>query len=54
MQRDMGVEGDRILWYGQPQTPEEFLQTMRDEGRLVYEFEVRRAYGMYGGAPARS
>ena len=54
MQRDMGVEGDRILWYGQPKTPEEFLQTMRDEGRLVYEFEVRRAYGMYGGAPARS
>ncbi|HSP55946.1 MAG TPA: pyridoxamine 5'-phosphate oxidase family protein [Dehalococcoidia bacterium] len=54
MQREMGVEGYRILWYGQPKTPEEFLQTMRAEGRLVYEFEVRRAYGMYGGAPARS
>jgi hypothetical protein len=32
---------------GQPKTPEEFLQTMRDEGRLIYEFEVggRTAYG---------
>ncbi len=54
MQRDMGVEGDKVLWYGQPKTEEEFLQLMRDEGRLIYEFEVRRAYGMYGSAPARS
>jgi hypothetical protein len=54
MQRDMGVEGDKLLWYGQPKTSEEFLQLMRDEGRLIYEFDVRRAYGMYGSAPARS
>jgi hypothetical protein len=54
MQRDMGVEDGKILWYGQPKTPEEFLATMRDEGRLIYEFEVRRAYGMYGGVPPRA
>lgn len=54
MQQDMDVEGDKVLWYGQPKTPEEFLDAMRSEGRLIYEFEVRRAYGMYGGVPTRS
>jgi len=38
---------DSVFWYGQERTPEEFLQTMRDEGRILYEFEVKRSYGMY-------
>jgi hypothetical protein len=38
---------DTIFWYGQEKAPAEFLQTMRDEGRILYEFEVRRCYGMY-------
>jgi hypothetical protein len=43
----------KLLWYGQPKTEEEFLQSMRAEGRLLYEFTVHRAYGMYGGMPPR-
>lgn len=43
----------KLLWYGQPKTEEEFLQSMRDEGRLLYEFTVQRAYGMYSGTSAR-
>ena len=37
----------RITWFGQEKTEEEFLQIMVDEQRLLYEFEVTRAYGMY-------
>ncbi|HEU4758382.1 MAG TPA: pyridoxamine 5'-phosphate oxidase family protein [Dehalococcoidia bacterium] len=54
MQSDMGVAGDGLIWMGQAKTPEEFLQIMRDEGRLIYEFEVLRSYGMYGGVPPRT
>ena len=28
-------------------TPEEFVELMRQEQRLIYECEVLRAYGMY-------
>jgi hypothetical protein len=35
------------MWFGQKKTIEEFRQAMIDEERLVYEFEVKRAYGMY-------
>jgi hypothetical protein len=28
-------------------TKEEFLETMREEHRLIYEFRVKRAYGYY-------
>jgi PPOX class probable F420-dependent enzyme len=45
--RVMQPGADKLSWFGQPKTDEEFLQTMRDEGRLIYEFEVRRAYGLY-------
>ena len=38
---------DQITWYGQKRTPEEFLRTMAEEQRLIYEFEIKRAYGMY-------
>ena len=41
----------KINWFGAEYTADEFLQVMRDEGRLIYEFEVDRAYGMYGEVP---
>jgi PPOX class probable F420-dependent enzyme len=46
-------EPGKLLWYGQPKTEAEFLQAMREERRLIYEFTIERAYGMYGGLPAR-
>ena len=32
-------------WFGGELTEEEFATTMVDEGRLIYRFEVTRAYG---------
>ncbi|HEY8172935.1 MAG TPA: pyridoxamine 5'-phosphate oxidase family protein [Dehalococcoidia bacterium] len=43
----------KILWYGAPKSEEEFLTIMRDEQRIIYEFNVKRAYGMYGEMPGR-
>jgi PPOX class probable F420-dependent enzyme len=43
--------GGKIMWFGAERTIDEFLQIMKDEGRLIYEFEVTRSYGMYGEAP---
>ena len=37
----------KLMWYGQPKTPDEFRQAMVAEGRLVYEFAINRAYGLY-------
>jgi ABC-type glutathione transport system ATPase component len=37
----------KLLWNGEEKTEEEFRQIMRDEQRLIYEFEVHRLYGMY-------
>ena len=36
-----------VMWGGQEKTIEEFLKTMVEEQRLIYEFEVWRTYGMY-------
>ncbi|MBV9326022.1 MAG: pyridoxamine 5'-phosphate oxidase family protein [Chloroflexi bacterium] len=36
-----------LMWQGQPKTRDDFLAAMRDERRLVYEFEPLRIYGMY-------
>jgi PPOX class probable F420-dependent enzyme len=41
----------KLSWFGQTKTEEEFLQAMRDERRLIYEFNIDRTYGMYGGMP---
>ena len=41
----------KLSWFGQPKTEKEFLQVMKDEQRLIYEFSIVRAYGMYGGMP---
>lgn len=35
-----------IAWFGQEYSEEDFLRLMADEQRLIYEFEVTRAYGM--------
>ena len=36
-----------VLWFGQERTDEEFLRMMVEEGRILYEFEPTRAYGLY-------
>jgi hypothetical protein len=36
-----------LMWNGQPKTREDFLTAMRQEQRLIYEFEPLRLYGMY-------
>ena len=36
----------KINWMGQERTPEEFLKVMVEEQRLIYEFDVIRAYGL--------
>ena len=35
------------LWWGDAEkTPEEFVETMRQERRLIYDFDIHRAYGL--------
>jgi len=36
-----------VMWFGQDKTIDEFLKTMVEEQRLIYEFSIARAYGMY-------
>ncbi len=36
-----------INWFGKEVDEEAFLKLMVDEGRLIYEFEVERTYGMH-------
>ena len=36
-----------LSWFGAELEEAEFLRTMRDEQRLIYEFEVHRTYGLY-------
>ena len=49
LQTGMEPEPGKIMWFGQQKTEGEFLQAMRDEGRLIYEFTIERSYGMFGG-----
>lgn len=51
MQRGQTPPPGKISWFGAQRTIDEFLQIMKDEGRLICEFEVERAYGMYGETP---
>jgi PPOX class probable F420-dependent enzyme len=37
----------RFNWFGQEMSTEEFLGKMVEEGRLIYEFDVKRTYGMF-------
>jgi len=36
-----------LSWFGGELDEEAFLQTMRDEGRLIYDFAVTKAYGLH-------
>jgi PPOX class probable F420-dependent enzyme len=47
MQQGMDVPAGQINWYGRALSHEEFLKTMAQEQRLIYEFDVVRMYGMY-------
>lgn len=35
-----------LSWFGSELDEEGFLQAMRDEGRVIYEFGVTKSYGM--------
>ena len=41
-----GMPTGPLTWYGQELDEEAFRQTMADEGRLIYRFDVQRAYGL--------
>jgi hypothetical protein len=36
-----------VLWEGRALPDDEFLRVMVAQRRLLYEFEVRRAYGLH-------
>jgi PPOX class probable F420-dependent enzyme len=36
-----------LSWYGEELSEEDFRRTMVDEGRLIYRFDVQRAYGLH-------
>ncbi|MGH9229946.1 MAG: pyridoxamine 5'-phosphate oxidase family protein [Acidimicrobiales bacterium] len=36
-----------LSWFGGELAEDDFLQSMADEGRLVYEFEVHHTYGLH-------
>jgi hypothetical protein len=36
-----------LSWFGSELDESAFLATMADEGRLIYEFDVHRSYGMH-------
>jgi Pyridoxamine 5'-phosphate oxidase len=42
-----GKPAGPLQWFGGELDDEQFLQTMAQEGRLIYEFDVHRAYGMH-------
>ena len=52
MQQGMGVAAGQINWFGRTISREQFLKTMVEEQRLIYEFEIIRSYGMYRGDKA--
>ncbi|HLF70864.1 MAG TPA: pyridoxamine 5'-phosphate oxidase family protein [Dehalococcoidia bacterium] len=38
----------KLNWFGQPNTYDEFREMMVRDGRLIYQLEVKRAYGITG------
>jgi PPOX class probable F420-dependent enzyme len=42
-----------LYWEGKEKTEDEFLAIMVEGRRLIYEFEINRAYGVYGAEPPR-
>ena len=51
MQEGMPGEPGTINWFGRQLTEEQFLETMVQEQRLIYEFDIIRPYGMYAAMP---
>jgi hypothetical protein len=46
MQQMQNRPAGNLNWFGRELSPEEFLQVMVEEKRLIYEFEIIRGYGM--------
>jgi PPOX class probable F420-dependent enzyme len=46
MQAGMEVPEGSVMWNGKPMPIDDFLKVMVEEKRLIYEFEVQRAYGL--------
>jgi PPOX class probable F420-dependent enzyme len=46
MRQMQGIPEGPLNWFGKELTETEFLQTMVDEQRVVYQFEVHHTYGM--------
>lgn len=44
--QNLGPE-DSVNWFGEQYTPSEFLEAIRSEGRLIYQFEILRSYGSF-------
>jgi pyridoxamine 5'-phosphate oxidase-like protein len=44
---DPGPSPGTLFWEGTERSHEDFLRIMEDEQRLIYEFEVVRAYGLH-------
>jgi hypothetical protein len=40
-----GPAPGNLMWYGKELTPEQFVEAMVRERRLIYEFDIHRAYG---------
>jgi Pyridoxamine 5'-phosphate oxidase len=48
MMREMqGKPSGPLSWFGEDLEEEEFLRTMVEEGRLIYQFEIHGTYGMH-------
>jgi len=43
----MAASPGQVMWFGQERTEDDFRKIMVDEQRLIYEFDIVRAYGMY-------
>jgi hypothetical protein len=50
-QRDLPTEPGQLNWFGKQLTHEQFFDAMVKEERLIYEFDILRNYGMFGGLP---
>lgn len=47
MRQVQGKPTGPLSWFGGDLSEDDFLRTMVDEGRVIYEFDVHRAYGMH-------
>ncbi len=47
MRQVQGKPTGTLSWFGGDLSEDDFLRTMVDEGRVIYEFDVHRAYGMH-------